>query len=387
MAKPGERVAIFMSALTIGSRERLMLELAASLAQMGRQVDILLAGANTHWHEAIPDKVVLYDLLPWSESVPVLRSVNIAKLVFSWRRLVRYLRSEQPGVLLSVSIPPNLVAAFAHKRARSAARLLMRQSNVVRIAKDPQYGGIRRRLRDPLISRMYRQADGFIAVSDGVADNLRLLMPALKPDAVRVIYNRVIPADYHLQMNAPVHHPWLQRADYKIVVAVGRLVKKKDYPTLLAAFKSLLERVDARLIVLGEGPERARLEALLRQLDIVDKVDLHGFDPNPAGYLARADLYVLSSISEGMPSALVEALACGCNVVSTDCPAGPAEILDYGQFGLLVPVGNVAALARAMQERLTNPLKTETLVGRADCFAASDGVVEYADAIDQLGVA
>jgi len=153
-------------------------------------------------------------------------------------------------------------------------------------------------------------------------------------------------------MEEPVSHRWLEERDRPVILAAGRLTAAKDYPTLLRAMAHLLDQRPARLIILGQGEEEAGLRQLIHDLAIAEHVDLVGFQKNPFSWMLRCDLYVMSSAWEGLPGSLIEALACGAKVVSTDCPTGPTEILENGKWGRLVPVGNSVALAAAMAETL-----------------------------------
>lgn len=373
------RIAIFLSALTIGSRERLMFEVAGRLAADGHAVDLVTAGAAPGWGQPLPEQVRVVDLVPWTRQA--LARVNPARLVLGLPALVAYLIRERPAVLLGVSIPPSLVALTARRLAAVPTRILVRQSNVVHVTGDTRYQGVRPRWRDGLMRRLYPGADGFIAVSGGVADNLRHLLPGRDTPPVQVIYNHVVTADFAARAGQSADHPWLHADAPPCVVAVGRLVPKKDYPTLLRAFAVLARHRDLRLLVLGQGPEQARLQQLIDTLGIEDRVTLLGHVTNPLPYLRRASLYVLSSISEGMPSALVEALACGCSTVSTDCPSGPAEILEHGRYGRLVPVGEPAALASAMAAGLDDPPPRALVCERARHFSAHYGIAAYAKAL------
>ena len=153
--------------------------------------------------------------------------------------------------------------------------------------------------------------------------------------------------------------------------------RQKDFPTLLIAFSRLVKHRHARLIVLGKGPLLPELLALARKLGIPGHVDFPGFVENPYAYLARARLFVLSSRHEGIGNVLVEAMACGCPVVSTDCPFGPSEILEGGRWGELVPVGDPVALAEAMIRTMDAPPKRETLRNRASFFSLGRAVGRY----------
>ncbi|MGE0681501.1 MAG: glycosyltransferase [Candidatus Binatia bacterium] len=170
-------------------------------------------------------------------------------------------------------------------------------------------------------------------------------------------------------MRAPFVHPWFTPSSPPVILSVGRLAKQKDFPTLLRAFARVRATRRARLMILGEGRKRKHLECLIKTLGIADDVALPGFVLNPFPYMARAAVFVLSSAWEGLPGALVEAMACGCPVVSTNCPSGPAEILDEGTYGPLVPVGDETALARAILTVLGSSITTEKLRARAFQFS------------------
>jgi glycosyltransferase involved in cell wall biosynthesis len=169
---------------------------------------------------------------------------------------------------------------------------------------------------------------------------------------VETIYNPVDVSKVRALASEDIDHQWLMEKNKKVVVSVGRLAKQKNFPLLLKAFSRAVEHVDACLIILGEGSERARLEQLVDELGLAGRVDLPGYKKNVQPYVARSDLFVLSSDFEGMPNALLEAVAVGVPVVSTDCLSGPAEILQQGEGGLLVPVGDAGALSDAIVNEL-----------------------------------
>jgi len=177
----------------------------------------------------------------------------------------------------------------------------------------------------------------------------RVGLPAAK---TVTIHNPVEIERIQKDMTAPVDHPWIKDHAAPVILAAGRLTEQKDYPTLLRAFAQLRAQRPARLIILGQGEEKARLTALAIALGLAPDTDLVGFQDNPFAWMSRCDLYVLSSAWEGFGNVLVEAMVCGARVVSTDCPSGPNEILENGRWGRLVPVGDAGALAQAMAEAL-----------------------------------
>ncbi len=165
-------------------------------------------------------------------------------------------------------------------------------------------------------------------------------------------------------------------------MSAGRLEPQKDHATLLRAFALVRKERPARLVIFGEGQERSRLESLCRELGVDGDVDLPGFADNTCAAMSRAALYVLSSRFEGLPNALIEALACGCPAVATDCPSGPAEILASGRYGLLVPPGNPQALAGAMATALDQAWDRAALRRRGAEFSLDASLAQYLDALD-----
>lgn len=375
-----ERVAIYLSARSHGSREEAFLRLIRRLLDNGTQVDVLAAGVEPWLPRAIDPRARIEDLSRRWMGVGRLRLPHLVRAYLSAPAVADYLRRVAPDVLFATSIPPNLAALAGRALARSPTRVVIRQSNVVRLTEAGRYAAVRRRPRDWILPKLYRRADRIIAVSAGVAENLRILCAGLE-DRIVIVPNGVATSRIEAEMEVLIDHPWLQGGGDPVLLAVGRLVPKKDYPTLLAAFRLVRQALPARLIILGDGPERARLEAEARKLGVDRFVSMPGFRANPFAYFARASVYVLSSISEGMPSALIEALACGCPVVSTDCPSGPSEVLDNGRFGALVPVGNPQALAEAVLATLRQPRDASRLCARAAEFSVDACVSGYAEAL------
>ena len=196
-------------------------------------------------------------------------------------------------------------------------------------------------------------------------------------ERVHTIYNPVVTGDLDRKAREPVEHPWIGGDGPPVILAAGRLSAQKDFSTLLVAFARLLTRRPARLVVLGKGKRKPRLVSLARRLGVAEHVDFPGFADNPYAFMARASLFVLSSWYEGLPTVLIEAMACGCPVVSTDCLYGPREILEDGKHGPLVPVGDAEALAAAMARTLDAPPRPEALRERASFFNAARAIDRY----------
>jgi glycosyltransferase involved in cell wall biosynthesis len=375
----GRRIGIVLGALAAGSRERVIVGLAERLADAGAEVDLLIPGVSDAVSEDLAASIRHHDL-----SGRLTRNLpNIIRLALSPPKIAAYLRREKPDAILSLSIPPNLATLAAKRLAASATPVVLRQSNVMRIDGSTMYGHVDRRLRDRLMRWLYPHADAAIAVSGGVADNLHRAI-GLDTDKIHAIANGVPIERIDSLARAASPHPWLDDPAMPVVLAVGRLVRKKGYPTLLRAFARLRQMHPARLIILGDGPERRMIERQRAALGLDNVVDLPGRTDNPFAYLARASLYVLSSTFEGMPSALIEALVCGCPAVSTDCPSGPSEILEDGRYGRLVPVADSDALADAMAATLDAPPPRARQRSRGLSFSAEKTVDAYLAVLEEI---
>ncbi len=327
-----------MPTLVGGGGQRSMLNLAHGIAESGYAVDIVLAQAEGAFLSEVRNSVRVVDL-------------KASRTLTSLPALANYLRRERPGAMLSILGFANIIALLAWRLAGVRTRLFVNEQNTVS-AEATNATSWKNRMTPRLIKRLYPWADGILAVSQGVSDDLSQLL-GIPGERIKVIYNpSVVEAEVRKKAHAPLDHPWFRPGRPPVVVAVGRLQIQKDYPTLIHAFAQVRKTRAARLLILGEGPKRSVLEALVRQLGLEQDVSLPGFVMNPYSYMAQASLFVLSSRWEGLPTVLIEALCCGTPVVSTDCPSGPREILKDGQFGRLVPVEDANALARAILESL-----------------------------------
>ncbi len=198
----------------------------------------------------------------------------------------------------------------------------------------------------------YPRADVLVGVSQGVCDGLRELLGDTAPP-IRCIYNSMDVTGIKVRSLEEPTHPWFRERRGRLLASVGRLARSKDQETMLRALTRLPK--DYRLVIFGEGRQRPRLEALVQELGLGDRVDLPGYASNPFAHVARADLFLLSSRFEGFPNALLEATALGIPAVSTDCPSGPHELLDGGRYGELVPIGDALAMAAAIRRILNKP--------------------------------
>jgi glycosyltransferase involved in cell wall biosynthesis len=286
-----------------------------------------------------------------------------------------YVRRERPASMLSFLNYPNFVLLLVSLLCPGETRFFVNVRNHVSSSSARARSRWNRGI--PLLMKtLFRRADGVVTPSRGVADDV-LSITGLPPERVTVIYNPVYRPEGIALAGEPVAHPWLQGGDTPVLIGAGKLKPQKDFPTLIRAFARLRRRRPARLVILGEGDARPALEALARELGVEADVDFPGYQQNPWAWLRRASVFVLSSAWEGLPNVLIEAMACGCPVVSTDCPSGPREILDGGRYGPLVPVGDAEAMAAALERVLEAPPPREVLVEAARHFSFEDAIGGY----------
>ncbi len=357
----GVGVSLFLPSLRGGGAERVMLLLAHGFARRGVAVDLVLAKAEGAYLKQVPSEVRVVDL-------------NASRVLWSLPRLIRYLKRVRPPALLSALDHANIIAILARRIARTPTRVIVSVHNTMSIATRTS-STPRAHLIPFLARRLFPSADRVVAVSQGVADDAMQLY-RLPRDKVQVIYNPVVTPELLDLANQTLDHPWLAEGQPPVLLGVGRLTAQKDFPTLIHAVARVRQQRKARLLILGEGEDRPALESLIRQLGLEQDAALPGFVENPFAYMKRAAVFVLSSRWEGLPTALIEAMACGTPVVSTDCPSGPREILEDGKWGKLVPVGDPEKLAEAILETLDNPPAYNPAV-RATDFSLEKAVEAY----------
>ena len=356
------KIAIFLQNLAGGGADRMMLNLANGIAERGINVDLVLSRAEGVYLANVAQGVRVVDL-------------GVRRTLFSVPFLARYLRRERPTALLSALVHVNVAAILAARLARTKARIVISErAPISRNAGSAASTFVR--LAHRSVPWLYPLADGIVAVSQGVAEDLARF-GRLPLDRIVAINNPVVTGSLERQASEPVDHPWFAAGAPPVILGVGRLAAVKDFATLLRVFAKVRRERTAKLMILGEGPERRALEALVQELDLTQDVEMPGFVDNPYAVMARAAVLVLSSRWEGSPNVLVEAMACGTQVVVTDCPGGAAEILVNGRFGRLVPVGDSRRLAEAIKGALDDPVSAEQLRKRADDFAVERSVSRY----------
>jgi Glycosyltransferase len=338
MTARADRILLVLPSLERGGGERVLLQLAGSFLAAGREVHVAVLLGGGPLRPVVPHAVTLHELIDASDA-----SKGLALAWKALPKLASLIRTVKPRAVLSTMTGTNLLTVLACMRARIRTRLVLREAASLVNTKSI--------LTRQTMRWLYRRADALIAVSTGVAEDLRGL--GLAEDRIHVIHNPVDASRLrHLADVGPLLVP---QDKLPYVVSIGRLVEQKDQQTLLRAYTLSTLRGSHHLVIVGEGDQRAGLERLARDLGIADRLVLTGALDNPYRVLAEASLHALSSRWEGYPNVLLEALALGVPVVSTDCPFGPREMLDDGRYGRLVPMGDPVALARAMEEELARP--------------------------------
>lgn len=400
------RLTFFLSALPAGGLEQVTLTLIDQLAARGYAIDLLLEHRTGAYLEQVPASVDVIELerrSRWSGYPRFLtgwpregfthlkgtlgigpRSIPLHRLA----ALVRYIETRQPNVMIATFERVPLLAIWARHIARHRMGLLVVEHSTFSHRLNASRGNTRAHAlithRRDLMQRLYPEADARIAVSEGVATDLANTLGMMQ-SAIKTIHNPVVSPRLHQQAVEAVSHPWFAPDAPPVIVTAGRLAPEKALHLLIDAFATLrASGRRARLMILGEGPERAALEARAASLDWADDIALPGWVDNPYAWIARSAVFVLSSVVEGLPTSLIEAMACGTPVVATDCPSGPREILADGRYGPLVPVRDHTALAQAIAQQLDAPTPSTELQTRANDFTVTHAVDAYQHEIERV---
>lgn len=383
-------IAIFIRSLKGHGAGRSTINLANTLADRGHAVDLVVVRAAGEFLSDVSPRVRLVALASGGALallrfglrrpkdclalLPVLTGRTPFMNIGAVMTLSDYLKRDRPIALLSALNFGNVAAVIAGDLAGGDTKIVLTQRNHLTSDIEGRRGrsGIYRRI----MRRFFSRADAIVAVSQGVADDLALYCTP-RSGRIDTIYNPVATPSLYRKAAAPIDHAWFGEGQPPVILGVGRLMPQKDFATLIKAFARVRAQRPAKLMILGEGDQRGMLQALVKAQGVADDVSLAGFSDNPFAYLTRADLFVLSSTFEGLPGVLIQALACGCPVVSTDCPSGPVEILEGGRHGALVPVGDVEKMAEAIVRALDRPADREALKARGAFFSEERAVCAY----------
>jgi glycosyltransferase involved in cell wall biosynthesis len=353
------RITILLPSLRGGGMEKELLLIAEELIKRNFSIEVVVV--NTIQSAYTPSsKINLIDL----------GATQIRYAIFP---LIKYLKQSKPEIIFCAETPLNTIAILAKKITGFPKQLIISERNhissVTKYAK--RFGDL---IRPHLVKYLYPYADKVVTVSKGVAQDL-ITTCQLHSHKVQTLYNMFDVENIKQKSTEEATH--LPKDNLPIILNIGRLSPQKDQATLIKAFAIVRKKTPCHLIILGEGAERSNLIQLIRQLNLENDILMPGFVSNPYAYIARANVFVLSSMYEGLPGVLIEALACGTSIVSTNCPSGPAEILEHGKYGILTPVGDEDALANAMQKLLQQPYAPDILRARAMDFSIERLIPHY----------
>ena len=355
-------ISIFLPNLRAGGAERLAVNLANDWIKRGFNVEFVLMNIEGELLALINPRINLVSL-----------NVNrIRKVIVPLRK---YIRNKKPDIIWANMWPLTSVAVIAWLLAFRQGKIFLTDHNHLSLSCVRELGVSRRWLGNS-IRRTYIFATGVTSVSNGVASDLSQLS-GFQVKQIKVIYNpAAIGVSSERLPKGQSELLWGKDFDYHIL-AVGSLKAQKNHTMLLRAFAKLTLSINAKLTILGEGQLRLELENIIKELKLQDRVSLPGFYNDPYPFFRSADLFILSSDWEGFGNVIVEALECGVPVVSTDCLSGPAEILENGRYGRLVPVGDFESLSVAMQLSLTETHNHDALIRRAKDFSIEIISEEY----------
>jgi glycosyltransferase involved in cell wall biosynthesis len=354
------QVALFLPSLGGGGAERVMTTLANSLAERRFAVCCVL------WDESGPFRSLLSEKV----QVVLLRSKNPLKLVFGF---ARFLRTYKPEIVISALFVANIIAAIAKAISRSRTHLILTEHvpTGTYLHNEPR---LLRRLCIPSLMRItYSLAQDVVAVSQGAAQSLAATVGKNTSKRIKIIYN---PIDLVRIERMAAAQDTNVASNVPTILNVGRLIEQKDQQTLIRAFAKVRSHRICQLVILGEGEKRTTLAALAERLGVRSDVLMPGFVANPYSWMKKSTVFVLSSQFEGLPTVLIEAMQCGVPVISADCPSGPAEILEYGQWGKLFAPGDVDALACAIEDALDGKLVADVRQRAAD-FSIDTALSQY----------
>lgn len=359
-----ERVLIFFPEFDRGGIENTCINLALGLGRLGCRVELLVGEPRDGNDQRFPEQICVRHCRP-GEALSALLQV---------------LEENIPTTILAPRETSYQVAITAARSSRHPAQVVLAAHTMFSTLLKGR--NLLKRLWFTYRLRcMFRSADRLVAISNGVAADVAHIARLDVAD-IMILPNPVISDEIFQCALQPTGHPSLDAKTEPVILGVGRFSRGKDFGTLIKAFAITHRRLPCRLVLLGDGRQRRKLEALARELGVADRVLFPGFVSNPYAYMARADVLAVSSRWEGFCNVLVEAMALGLPVVSTNCPCGPAEILHGGEFGRLTPVGDADELAQSLYATMSAPLPAETLKHAVQPYTIENSAMAYRDALN-----
>ena len=359
-------VAIFAATSGHSGVDRIFKNLVPWLGKSGYRVDVLTIEGHGPSLQDLPDMIRVLNL-------------GTRHVASALPPLVRYLRKHRPEALLTDKDRVNRTACLARRLAGGPTRLYLRLGT--NVSTNLASRGFLDRWTQKLSMRyLYAQADGLLFPAKSIADDF-ICMTGLKAEKVKVVPSPIVKDDIFSKGLEPAEHPWFRNKTSPVVLGVGELSGRKNFEMLVKAVAQVQETRTCRLILLGKGKRRASLKSLSEKLGIADRVDLPGFVENPYPFIASADVVVVSSRWEGLAVVLIEALALGTPVISTDCPSGHRDVLRNGSIGFLIPIDDHSGMAQAIFKTLNDPVPQKTLQEAARPYEIERSTQAYLEAM------
>lgn len=362
------RICFYPGALNLGGVGRLTINLAAEMLAQGYKVDIFLTKYQGDYLDNIPKEVTLI-----KGKGGAIKSI----LAFA-----KYITKHKPDVIISSRDYLNFINIMVTKLVRSKTQVIT-SVHVDYSGMPEQKQTLRLKMLTYALKKLYPRADNIVAVSGGVAKDFshRFGYPY---EEIDVIYNPTYQEENY-NKESKLEYQAFYETDLPIIIGVGRLNDQKNFSLLIESFEQVNKERKSKLIILGEGPNRKELENLIIDKNLQDQILLAGFVPNPIDYIKKSDVFVMSSSWEGFGNVIVEAMGTGISIVATDCPSGPAEILNDPKCGKLVPIHNKDEMSKAILELLKNPLKSNNVIARAKDFSVPTITSQYVKLIKNIG--
>jgi len=355
-----KKVKFLISSLAGGGAEGVCVNVANGLAEQCWQVDLVVLHLNNAaYHDRVSDKVNLVAL-----------GVNHAR--YAGLPLLKYVRNQKPETVLVFNYELAVMLVMLRSLFRFKTRIIARNINTLSQKRNQAQGFWRKYVVKPLIDGFYCKVDHVINQCNAMREDLIALYPQLAAKS-SVIYN---PVAKHIEDYAKTHDlSQVEKQDY--LLCVGRLERQKAFHYAIESFAGVVNDFPGlRLKIVGQGSLEQELRQCAIDFDVADRVDFEGFQKDMIPYYLHAKAAVLTSHYEGFPNVLVESITLGTPIIAFDCPSGPAEILEDGKWGRLVPVGDVEALADAMAATLDDELHPNVSARAAD-FSVDRAVDGY----------
>lgn len=358
-----KKVLLFIRALHGGGAQRAMVRYANALTDRGYDTTVLVLNDKGEFKKELNDDVKLIVL-------------DANRIITAIPEITKQLKNIQPDVIMVTEPACNIAVIVARILSGINTKLLIREGLFPSVAsKESPY--FQTRFSYKLAPYLYKKADVIVGIASELADDLSTFLNLPREAITLIPINPVVTPKLYDLASKDTEHTWLNNKKCPVFLGVGRLEAQKDFTTLINAFCLVRQQMECKLIIIGEGNLRNQLSEQIQQTGYAEDIDLAGFNVNPFAFMSQVDVLVLSSRYEGLPNTLIEALACGAASVSTDCKSGPRDILNGGEFGHLVPVGDAEKMSEAMIDTLNNPIDREILIERGAQYTLDKSIDAY----------